>query len=404
MPNLFADTVKTVSLFLLFSLSCATQAQFVIDNFNTNQTLISVSAVGSAGSTQRGTMQGNERDLNVTVTSPGTITAQVRTGVFTYTQDASAVGSADIVWDGIDGNASTLAPSGLGVLNFTASSQNAFMLGVNSCNQSVSVTLTIYSGGGTTKTVTITVPAATLPNFIVIPYNTFSGTGNFTTVGAVTLTVNSSPGANLVIDFLRTYDTTTASLVENYLTDIVLVDNDGNGIASPGDKLRYYIRVKNNDTVPRTNVLLNIATPANTTLGTITATPLSRTDNPSATSSPGQLYHTAQGTTLTVPGLGSSAGLLTNDFQGATGDLATVVSFGAVSYAATSVGETVAAHSAGTAATFGGNSLTVNSDGGLTLIPSSTFIGLISYQYRISNSAGRSDTTASLAVGNRPFP
>ncbi|MDB6037451.1 MAG: hypothetical protein JWM99_1292 [Verrucomicrobiales bacterium] len=153
MPNLFADTVKTVSLFLLFSLSCATQAQFVIDNFNTNQTLISVSAVGSAGSTQRGTMQGNERDLNVTVTSPGTITAQVRTGVFTYTQDASAVGSADIVWDGIDGNASTLAPSGLGVLNFTASSQNAFMLGVNSCNQSVSVTLTIYSGGGTTKTV-----------------------------------------------------------------------------------------------------------------------------------------------------------------------------------------------------------------------------------------------------------
>jgi len=157
------------ALFALFA--CVnTHAQFVIDNFNTNQTLISVSAIGSSSSVQRGTMQGNERDLKVTVTSAGTITAMVRTGVFTYTQDALAVGSADIVWDGIDGDGSTVVPNGLGTLDFTASSQNAFMLGVNSCNQSVNVTLTLNTTAGTASlSVTIAVPASTVPNLIVTP-------------------------------------------------------------------------------------------------------------------------------------------------------------------------------------------------------------------------------------------
>lgn len=372
-------------------------AQVVIDNFDKNQAVLSQTTVGNTPSTVTGSMLAGERDEKVTVTSAGTITAEVKNGTYIFTQAAGAAGNAEIVWDGTDGTGAAINTTGLGAVNLTSGSQNAFLLGVLSANQSVSATLTIYSSGGTTKTLTFTIPAGTTPNYMSLAHSTFTGTGNFTAVGAIQLVINSTPGATLVLDFLRTTSTTSTPLVDATLTDVVLVDNDGNGKASPGDTLRYIVRIKNNDSVAKTGVTFDAPTPANTTLGTVSAAPLTHADGPSgSTSAPGETYHGSFNTTLNV----AAPGLLSNDFLGSPS--ATITSFGVTSYATTTLNEAVTVHSAGTAASFGGNTLTVNANGSVTLVPSSTFSGVVVFQYRLANASGTSDGTATLAIGFRP--
>ncbi len=274
-------------------------------------------------------------------------------------------------------SAVTIATTGLGSLNLTTGSQDAFLLGVNSCNQSVNVTITVYSSGATTKTATIVVPAGTTPNYVQIPFSTFTGTGNFTSVGAIQLVVNSSPGASLVLDFLRTSSTASPPLVEATLTDVVLVDNDGNGKASAGDPLRYIVRINNNDVVAKPGVNFSAPTPANTTLGAVSTTPIARNDGPpSASSTPGQAFHGSFNTTLNIP---AAAGLLTNDFVGSPAALVTFFGGG-------SLGGPITDNAAGTSAAASGNTLTVNADGSLTFVPSSTFVGNFTFSYRIANS------------------
>jgi hypothetical protein len=373
-------------------------AQFVVDNFDKNQAILTQSGSGSTGSTITGSMLGGERDIKVTVTSGSSLTVEATKGTLVYTQGAGVTGTADIVWDGTDGNFNTVTTAGISpTKNFTTGGQNAFMLGVLSNSAAASVTITVYSSAGT-QTGTINIPAGiTSPMYYQIAQSAFTGTGNFTAVGAVQLTINSSPGTTLVLDFLRTSNNSVI-LVDAPLTDIVLIDNDGNGVPSPGDTIQYVVRITNNDSTAKTGVTFNAPQPANTTLGTVTATPIARADGPlSTTSTPGQSFHGSFNTTLT---LNAASGLLTNDFLGSPN--ATITSFGITSYAATTPSEAVTAHSAGGAFVFGGNSLTVNADGGLTLIPNSTFTGLIVFKYRLANAGGTSDGTATLAVGFRP--
>src|SRR3954464_3006607 len=84
------------------------RAQVVIDNFDKNQALIS----GTGSSMVAGTMLGDERDEKLTVSS-GIISAEIKKGTYIFTQAAGASGSAEIVWDGTDGNANTIATGGL---------------------------------------------------------------------------------------------------------------------------------------------------------------------------------------------------------------------------------------------------------------------------------------------------
>src|SRR5688572_33402037 len=89
-----------------------TLAQVVIDNFDRNQPLLSQTAVGNTSSAVTGSMLGGERDQKVTVTTTGEITAEVKNGTYIFTQAAGAVGNAEIVWDGTDGNGATINPTG----------------------------------------------------------------------------------------------------------------------------------------------------------------------------------------------------------------------------------------------------------------------------------------------------
>jgi hypothetical protein len=122
---------------------------------------------------------------------------------------------------------------------------------------------------------------------------------------------------------------------------------------------------------------------------TLNQAPTAVADAPAANSAPGSAFHTALNTALATPSL------LANDVLGFPA--ATVASFGGGT-----LGGSVTATPAGSTATVDGHSLTVNADGSFTYTPKTGFTGLFTFQYRISNTAGSSDATVTIAVGVRP--
>ncbi|HEX8903599.1 MAG TPA: Ig-like domain-containing protein, partial [Longimicrobiaceae bacterium] len=122
---------------------------------------------------------------------------------------------------------------------------------------------------------------------------------------------------------------------------------------------------------------------------TVNAPPTAVADTPSTNSAPGSAFHTALNTTLSTPSL------LANDNLGFPA--ATLTSFGGGT-----PGGTVTTNAAGSTLTFDGHSLTVNSNGSFTYTPKNNFTGLFTFQYRITNAAGTSDATVTIAVGIRP--
>jgi uncharacterized repeat protein (TIGR01451 family) len=81
----------------------------------------------------------------------------------------------------------------------------------------------------------------------------------------------------------------------------LLVDNDGDGVADPGDTLGYAVCIVNSGSTAATNVSFNDTIDANTTLqGTFKTTPIARND----------IYNALGNVGITVP---AGSGLLTND-------------------------------------------------------------------------------------------
>jgi hypothetical protein len=379
---------------MLWMLTVVGAAQTVIDNFQTNQTSLTLAAPGADGSTAAGSMLGAERDLRIQLTSGGPMSAGASLGTFHLAQASGSSSVIEISWDGADGDASTLNSSGLGGINLSAGSQNAFLLGLHALDQSVDLTLTVYSGANS-SVLTLPLPGGLVaPQFISLPFNAFVGTANFASVGAIKLAISASSATNVVLDFLRTTDTTVSAPVGVTLTDVVLVDTDNNGKANAGDRLRYVMRVSNASSSTLSNVLIQVPSVANTVLaaGSITVTPIARDDGPTDTSAPGDPMHGALNATYSLDAV---HGVLSNDFSGTP--VATITHFGGGS-----LGGSVTDHTAGSSASVASGTLTLNADGSLTFIPNSTFVGLFSFQYRLANSQGTDDANARIAVGVRP--
>jgi len=386
-----AANLTALAVFLSFSGASRATAQTIIDDFQQSQATIT----GTGSSTQVGSMIGGERDLASSV-SGGAISVGVSLGILKASGDGAANGSIEVVWDGLDNDATTLANSGLGGTNLAVGGDNAFLLGINSLSGAPTITLTVFSGA-TSSTVTLggLVPSA-LPQLVRVPYSAFTGSATFFSIGAVRLQISNLVNANLELDFLRTGSATAPAPVEALLTDLVLIDNDGNGKASAGDRLKYVVTIKNNSGGALTNVQVSVPAVGNTTLdgASVTLTPLARDDGPTDASVPGGNFHTPFNTALNVVD-GTAQDLLNNDFIGAPA--AAISRFGGGS-----LGGTVDDHNAGTTVNSGGHSLSVNSDGSFSYTPISGFTGLFMFQYRLANVAGSSTATATIAVGVRP--
>src|ERR1041385_9182899 len=150
-----------LAVFLMVGVAFHAAAQTVIDDFRQGQATLT----GVGSSTQAGLMIGGERDLALSV-SAGAISAGVSVGLLKISGDGAADGTVEVVWDGADNDAATLADSGLGVANLTAGGDNAFLLGINSLSGSPSLTLTVFSGANSSTIPLSGLGASTLPQLV----------------------------------------------------------------------------------------------------------------------------------------------------------------------------------------------------------------------------------------------
>jgi hypothetical protein len=127
---------------------------------------------------------------------------------------------------------------------------------------------------------------------------------------------------------------------------------------------------------------------------TIDQAPTATDDGPAAASAPGDAWHTAFETELDSDSHATPP-VLANDLLGHPAGA--VVSFGGGA-----LGGTVTDTEAGQTATAGGHAVTVHDDGQVVYQPAAGFTGEFTFTYRLANSVGFSDATATIAVGERP--
>lgn len=261
-------------------------AQIIIDSFSTNQSSMVLTfppAGTSASSSVSGAgIIGGERDIQVSlsagVIAGNSLSANVSSGFFSYSQDATITGSATLQWDGTDGSAN-LNPTGLGGIDLTAGgTQDAILLNTAFDDLPTNFVITVYTDAGNVSAATFTMPGLLFSstNF-VIPYSAFITTlgagANFSNVGAIVMTIGSNVTApDVVLDTIQ-----TTALISASETVALLNDVNSNSLAEPGDTLRY-TAIVNNPTdaqgASATGVVFTNATPPNTTLviGSVTST------------------------------------------------------------------------------------------------------------------------------------
>lgn len=139
-------------------------------------------------------------------------------------------------------------------------------------------------------------------------------------------------------------------------TDSLQVDADSDGVADPGDTIRYNITIGNSGASDATGVMLQDTLDANLTLGTVSITPVAFDDGP---------YSTVGNVPLAVD---AADGVLVNDVD-IDGNLPlTVVSFSAISV--------------------NGGNVAVDADGAFTYDPPLGFSGTDTFTYVVQDSSG----------------
>ena len=198
----------------ILSLSPTIAASDSIDSFETSQTSLTLTLTGTtttsstAPASPPGTgILGGERDIIIQRTGPAgpTLEAGVSGGVFFYGHSPGVTtGFAQIQWDGADGDPNNLDTTGLGGVDLTVGgSQDSFILSISN-DLATTVTIEVFTGSGT-ATFSLDLPdfQFTLQDY-TIPFSSFSGGGDFTDVGAVTITINSNTPLDLQIDTFGT--------------------------------------------------------------------------------------------------------------------------------------------------------------------------------------------------------
>ena len=267
-------------LFLwLVGIAQTTAQPLLIDDFSTDQALIFAIGAGStASSFASGGMLGGERDLEVAVSAGAVSSWEVTGGALNFSVSAATTGAGVLAWDGADGlPASTdLDPVGLGGVDLTSGGAlDSIALTILSADTTGSLTFTVYTDAANFSNSTVPIgPIVTATDFIV-PFASFTvaaGAGaDFSNVGAVVLTINGFE-LDIRVDTIQAVSALTVTK-----TDALLIDNDFDGFASPGDTIRYTVVIQNPDDAFDalvTGVMYdsNSPTDANLVVGSVTTT------------------------------------------------------------------------------------------------------------------------------------
>jgi len=186
---------------LLLATSAFARNEFIIDDFFPSLPSTSVETDESNPTVTGGAFQtgspvlGDQRDVYLTLTAAPFVTASISVTQSrlsgAYAQDS--LGIIRVSWDG-DGDADFTQPDispGLGQVDLTFNSAFAMVLNITTDHE-VEYTMTVYGGGGESSFLQ-NVPDVgddELPQIFTIPFSSFTGTADFTSVDAVEMLIN----------------------------------------------------------------------------------------------------------------------------------------------------------------------------------------------------------------------
>ena len=182
---------------LLITATASSAQQIVIDNFDGgDQTVTLSTAPGTEVESinNNGGALANERTLRVSGSSVGggNIVGAVGSGNLTFNRPSGSTGQMDIWWDGDDDDTSFNA-TGLGGVDLTANSQDRFRLTVNSSSSGAKdFRITVWTDGGNQSQLEQTLPTG--GGTVEFLYSNFTGSADFTNVGAIFLTTSTATG------------------------------------------------------------------------------------------------------------------------------------------------------------------------------------------------------------------
>ena len=152
-----------------------------IDSFDVTEQSVSANSMTTTASSSLPASEviGGERDVLVTfVSGSGEVQVlidQFDSDVFAFASGLNVVGTALIQYDGIDGDATSLAAEGLGGISLTGGDANAGVLVATRGDSSgATAELTIYTDDTNYSTATISIPEQGTAELIFVPFSTFT--------------------------------------------------------------------------------------------------------------------------------------------------------------------------------------------------------------------------------------
>ena len=224
----------------------------LIDSFNTTSQSVTAADPGSSTDSSFALAPeaiGGERDMFVALTSIASslqLNANgVVPGVLVFDASSGATGNRRIIYDGTDGDPLTLAATGLGGLNLTASDAVGFRLRIGA-DQVSTLVIRAYSSATNFSIANVSIPntGGTPDQTVIVRYGDFSvagGTGaNFSSIGAIEVAIEAGTAVDAQVDIIE-----TASIVvqtanfQNFealsLGNLVFRDTNNNGLADAGE-------------------------------------------------------------------------------------------------------------------------------------------------------------------------
>ncbi len=261
MPNVQASVVPDegdgLPLDALAQTSNRPMAEAIaVDNFMVDQASIELRSLADQGKTAGTSVSGQgilggERDMYLHLINYGNgnngVRSEVSGGAYTYGQDPLVEAEGYLQWDGVDGSGD-LNPIGLNHLDLTAGrTQDAMLVQVLFADLPIDMRVRAYTDANNWSRVNIQLPGGTFQTTnIVFPFDAFStmaGNGaNFEDIGAIEYYLTSKTAPDFVLIGIS-----TTAILTSTKTDAVLVDNNNDGMANPGETLRYTVLLENID-------------------------------------------------------------------------------------------------------------------------------------------------------------
>ncbi len=251
-----AESVKTIDI------SAVQAAGVIVQNLDTfNTTTQSVTAVVGITPTASSSLAapeavGGERDLLATATggTPGQTIQLVAnlagvSGVLAFESNSGTTGTRVVTYDGPDGDATTLNPTGLGGIDLTgAGSAVAFRYTVGTDLAGTDLTIRVFSSAGNFSVITVPIPVTAggvatevLDVRFDDPAWTATGTGaNFANVGAIQFEFDTVAAGNGQLDNFGTIGealitSNAANLNPMTIGNLVWIDTNNNGVRDSGE-------------------------------------------------------------------------------------------------------------------------------------------------------------------------